>query len=353
MTAPITGPFTVITTRKWPNPGGYEPVIRHDLKTWYRQRRPHNLPLIFTREYKDIIFQNGGREYYQSKAYEKRMGDAATLARVKNKAYSRFVELVKSDQASLGAALGERRKSMEMIANRCLQLHKFVRAVKKFRFGDAAKALGLSKSQIPKGVRGKGKAFASNVLEYSFGWAPLVSDIGNAVDTLQKGVPPPTVRGRASEPWRWSSSTQVGDSTTHIVTQVIKVQYGAKVQVSNPNLFLANQLGFVNPASVVWELIPFSFLVDYVVNVSDFLSSFTDLWGVSLIDPYATETVLTQSNETLSGQFINPPRGWQGDCRIINRRPGPIPGPTIRLQPWSLSPKRALTSVALLLQQLR
>jgi hypothetical protein len=354
MVAPVTGPFSKLVTALMPPNGGYRPVWLHDSKTWYRQRRPYNLPLSFSRERKLISCVNTAREYYQSKAYETRYGNANAKSNAHNEAYTRFIAKIKPDQAELGAALGERKSALEMIAKRGLQFTSFLRAVKRFRFGDAAKALGLSRAQVPKGLRAKGRAFSSNVLEYSFGWAPLVGDIGNAVETLQKGVPPSLVRGRATERFAESFVGLEGVNTkTHTIRQTIGVQYGAKVLVSNPNLFLANQLGFVNPVAVVWELIPFSFLVDYVVNVSDFLNSFTDLWGVSLIDQYATEVISVHSDETLFGPTVTPPRLWTGDTRIVNRWPGAFLPPGLRIQQWSLSPQRATTSIALLLQQLR
>ena len=52
--------------------------------------------------------------------------------------------------------------------------------------------------------------------------------------------------------------------------------------ISSPNSLKANQLGLVNPASVAWELIPFSFLVDWFLPVGKFLESYTDTVGMQL-----------------------------------------------------------------------
>jgi len=355
MTLPITGPFSVLQTTLAPDTGGYRPVWVYDIKTWYRQRRPHNLPLPYGHaSHRVVIVSNASKEYYQTLAYLVRNDFSFLRDHAANKAYSRLVSKLKPDQAQLGAALGERKQSLEMIANRSLQLWKFVRDVKRFRFGDASRTLGLA--SIPKGVRAKGRAFGSNVLEYSFGWAPLVDDIGNAIQTLQKGVPPVAIAGRATERTSGSGTYPEGVNThAYVLNVAYSVHYGMKIKVNNPNLFLANQLGLVNPASVAWELIPFSFVVDYFVNVSKFLESFTDFWGIDVIEPYTTWFVVTSSMERLYGPTIGPPdQAYNGDSRTTTRTPGPISGPTLKVnRPWVLSPKRALTSVALLLQQLR
>lgn len=353
MTLPISGPFT--RTDRWysHNLGGFRAQWGFESRTWYRQRKPYNLPLTYGHSRATVIPLSEpamGKEYYMPLAYLVR-NDFSWLQEIaRNKAYGRFIEQIKPDEAELGAALAERRQSLEMIANRGLQLWKFFRAVKSFRFGDAAKTLGLS--SIPKGVRAKGRAFASNVLEYSFGWAPLIGDIGNSIDILQSGVPPLAVKGSATAPTSgvgfWMEGVNRHDYDLKVFA---RVHYGAKVRINNPNLFLANQLGLINPAAVLWEVVPFSFVVDYFVNVNKFLQSFTDLWGVDLIDPYTTLGMLTQSREMLHGpttQF----QDWVGYSYSRTRTPGPIPGPTLRRAPWKLSPKRATTSIALLLQQL-
>lgn len=56
----------------------------------------------------------------------------------------------------------------------------------------------------------------------------------------------------------------------HLYVKAIPTANGAK------NLFLFQQLGLTNPAAIVWEAIPFSWLVDYFLNISDLIDSFVD-----------------------------------------------------------------------------
>ena len=57
--------------------------------------------------------------------------------------------------------------------------------------------------------------------------------------------------------------------------------------ITNPNLLLANRLGLVNPLSVAWELVPFSFVVDWFSGVGNVLDGYTDLLGLSVVDTYS------------------------------------------------------------------
>lgn len=66
------------------------------------------------------------------------------------------------------------------------------------------------------------------------------------------------------------------------------VKQGATFTLENKNLFLANRLGLVNPAAVAWELVPFSFVVDWFTNFGGYLDGFTDLVGLSYTDAYTT-----------------------------------------------------------------
>lgn len=54
-------------------------------------------------------------------------------------------------------------------------------------------------------------------------------------------------------------------------------------RVGNPILYNLDSLGLINPASVLWERMPLSFVIDYFVNVGDFLSALTAPVGVDFV----------------------------------------------------------------------
>lgn len=165
-------------------------------------------------------------------------------------------------------------------------------------------------------------------------------DIANAVDVLQAPAPPTTVRGRGA-------STDTGNAGR--TSGVCKVQCLTEVSVSSPNLYLANKLGFVNPATFAWELLPFSFLFDWLVPVGNFLSQWTDFVGLSLSNP-ATSTYWTVSERY---QWVNPTGIIHKERMTMSRSQGIS---SYRLTPnrvTGLSASRGLTAVSLLLQSLK
>lgn len=370
MTAPVTGPFTKASSGFGPPTSlGFRPQWLARTQTSRRQRRPYNLPLDFDLFVSRVVksrVEDPSYTTYSESPYVMLANAPDDRSAAYNMAYEKFKDdLGKS--ASLSVSIAERKQAIGMIADRASQLGSFARNLRKLDFAGAAKSLGLDPKQTKKlGLRGNAKAFSSNYLEFHFGWSPLVGDIGNAVNVLQGGVPPARVSGRGSikkrtkvywnpQPpgqgnlpgWNW---------TIHDYKTDCKIV--ADISVSNPNLWLANQLGFVNPATVAWELVPFSFVVDWFVNVSDFLSGYTDMLGLSITrssTTYARNGVFDTSMMTYNSfykRWMGHEKGWL-NTEII-RRSGVGSGPSLRVrQPWRVSPRRGLAAISLLIQQLR
>lgn len=128
---------------------------------------------------------------------------------------------------------------------------------------------------------------AGTVLEYNFGWAPLIGDIFSAFEELSSPLPGGRAYGSAGQGCSWERiQYQSGWSKDYyIYTGSIRYQCYSEVYLSNPNMFLLNQLGLTNPAVVAWELIPFSFLWDWCFDIGNYLESFTDWVGVSVDNP--------------------------------------------------------------------
>jgi hypothetical protein len=164
-------------------------------------------------------------------------------AQAVNKAREKFVSKVRGTPAELAVDFAERRKSIEMIANRARQLYVFARSLKSLRFGDAYRALGVplpSKNDpVWNRLKRRGRDLGSLSLEYKFGWKPLVVDIGNAVETLQKGVPPCYVKTRATVnangSYQVSYDPDSGARGVYNYAATAKAQVSATVWVDNPN----------------------------------------------------------------------------------------------------------------------
>jgi hypothetical protein len=73
--------------------------------------------------------------------------------------------------------------------------------------------------------------------------------------------------------------------------QVIRYRHSVRLQatllLTNPNLGLASRMGLVNPLSIAWEVVPFSFVVDWFLPVGNFLENLTSLAGTVQLEAQA------------------------------------------------------------------
>lgn len=229
-------------------------------------------------------------------------GATETLARelitpeLRNKALAKFRKDIRDGNAALGVTLGQWRQSSDMIVGRAKWAHgKLTR--------DESKARKIGKMHF-RNARQKRLAVADFHLETIFGWQPLFTDIFAALSIATGGVRSglTVVRGASQGP----VSKLVKDGTdTRSYVGYVRVCHAAVSEVSNPNAYLATKLGLINPALVVWDIIPWSWVVGMFVNANEMISSLTEDLGVTYHDYSQTETMGLW--EELSRRYTSPP----------------------------------------------
>lgn len=176
-----------------------------------------------------------------------------------------------------GTFIGELGEAVRMIKSPAKSLRKGM-----LRYLDAVK------KRIPKRSRRSdaNRIVADTWLEYSFGWIPLTNDIGDAIDVVNRlGLLPYkdlTLRavGKQSTTIVGSSSQTIGASAPFLlgirnIETEGKVRYIAGVRIDRSNYSGWKRLGLA-PSDFLptaWNLLPFSFLVDYFTNVGDVITA--------------------------------------------------------------------------------
>jgi len=323
-------------------------------RRWHRQGKPYNIPLPFSFEFRRVLANTSVDPAYTGSA----PGFYANGRQLSyNKAYAKLVEQL-GDQSQWGVNIAEQKQGLDMIVKRSSQMVSFIRDLRKLDFASAAKTLQMAYNPITKGkfsggVRGHSKSFANNFLEYHFGWEPLMQDVHAAVHSFINPHLPfkRRIRGRGTSFGGISyPPNTVGPFTSGMTTnELCKTLLVCDVEVTNHNLHLASQLGLVNPLSVAWELLPFSFVVDWWANVGQVLASYTDFAGTQTTG--GSTTALDSCKSTVVAYF-GPYQSYE--LVLCSRTIGSISGPSLALKPFKgLSPVRGLTAISLLVQQLR
>lgn len=137
------------------------------------------------------------------------------------------------------------------------------------------------------------RAVSENWLALQYGWKPLLDDIHGLFETLVNGYVKGThvykVRAlsrswRDDKLFRQSLITGSPARTTTEVTQLqecrIVLRYRVRSQLTN---FLA-QTGFLNPINLAWEVLPYSFVIDWLLPIGPWLESMSNFLGCEFID---------------------------------------------------------------------
>jgi hypothetical protein len=332
-----------VTIYSLPTDWGYRSLMFDKGKQWEVQRPPYRDPLPFIcsvrRVLADTEFPSNGVS--MAPGYD----DSLTVLAY-NKAYDKLKDRI-GDNAAWAVNLAEWKQSVSTIEKRGLQLLAFTRKLKRFDFFGAANELGLGRP--PRGVSRR-KQFSNNFLEFHFGWEPAIKDIGSSIKILESDFGSKAVKGRATSETLYPYTTGSGSGFySQLVKFTSHVTIGADVRISNPNLNLASQMGFINPLTVAWELVPFSFVVDWFVNVGAVLGACTDFAGMSLERKY-----VTRFQETSNQEVWGYGRHQHSVGYYTRRSVGSIPGPTLAVRPFKgFSAVRGATAIALLVQQLK
>lgn len=200
---------------------------------------------------------------------------------VKADALSRLYGKIVDQKVNLAMFFAERQSALDMIADKATRIFNAYRNVRRGNVRRAMRNLGISNGKVPRSKQASGQW-----LELQYGWLPLVSDIYGLAQLPGIDIPV-SVRGRATQVL--SGKTRTGPGFHR---RVIKAQWLADMKISSTALAYANNLGLINPATVAWELVPFSFVLDWFLPVGDYLDSLTAKVGVNLSNISYTEKVV-------------------------------------------------------------
>lgn len=196
---------------------------------------------------------------------------------LRNEVIARCMNRIGSQKAELGATLAEARKTIDMIAGSSITLLSAYRAARRGNWRQVLKLLGS-----PPGRKNRFGGIPNRWLEYQYGWRPLMGDIHGTYQVFQELMrpdPPLLLHAKSVKSKRSSGSSH--DDTYDIVWQ-FNERHICRVDafIEQSRLRTASQLGLIDPLSIGWELVPFSFLLDWFMPVGNVLSAISASAGL-------------------------------------------------------------------------
>lgn len=192
--------------------------------------------------------------------------------------------------------LAEINSSILMATRRCQQIVDICKSLKKGHVGDAlSKSTGMYGASAKAAATMKGSAaerkrsLSNAYLEHAFGWAPIAEDLKNLCEVIGQDFGSGPVRARAVDA---RDFTQKSGSVDISGAVSVRCEVGGLVVATNPNLFLANQLGVANPGVLAWDLLPGSFMFDWFLPVGRYLRSLSNEFGADIHGSYKTISVI-------------------------------------------------------------
>lgn len=285
-------------------------------------------------------------------------------------AYSR----VSAPEIASLVTLAEAHKSVQLIGDTARKLANAYLAVRKGRPKAAVEAaLGRKFKSAP--VRNSLDATSNKWLEYRYGWGPLMLDVSGTLQAVAKGEfkqpPRQTARGfrNLTERTTWLDGNFYKPvNTNHQGAYQFRYEQADTVTIRSyilytvaGNLQRINDFGFLAFPSSAWELIPFSFVVDWFTPVGDWLQAFDPKVGVvQLASGYTLrrETTLSrvihayQSPPDTDGHKYRPIVSAVGHADVLKvtdlTRVVPLGFPALPPIDVKINVKRAIDSLALL-----
>lgn len=189
---------------------------------------------------------------------------------------------VQSVGTDLAELLATRKDTIDMVSARLMQIARGAQQIKRGQFKRAAQTFGIRK---PKKLEKNN--FPGNWLEYQYGWAPLISDVYTLlVEEALKAPPavPITTILRDKQTFaEWYLSGDYREFSRRNVTMDITYRFKTLLRPNATVLSAASQSGLTNPALLAWNLLPYSFVVDWFYPVGDMLEALGSLHGIDVV----------------------------------------------------------------------
>lgn len=257
-------------------------------------------------------------------------------------------------KAQVYVTLAEAIKSFNLLASTVGDLAAAARSLKHGNFRLAAKWLGLKDT----------KGLSKRILEVNYGWAPLVYEAIGAKEILDMYLNGSPLVVSARRTIKTSQTLTNGGflyrpdgAKNWFNNQKLRTTCGLTAVIDDKYKRIANQAGAFNPVQLGWELLPWSFIIDWVLPVGDFIEAMQAPVGLKFLTGYQSTVVEHEfecEGAPLPVGAIGQPGKYSGKGYVFQRsalNAWPRPLPLYVKSPFKT--RNAINALALIRQLIR
>lgn len=264
-------------------------------------------------------------------------------------------EKIYGSDFNLSVFLGEGHQTLELIADSATRVYNSLRHLKRGDVVGAAKSLvngtttGLRTHSMRRHAT---QTMSQNWLELQYGWMPLLGDTYGAATSLAHMTKAPfqthyTVR-KTREKVEWQTgggSTPTDARYTYGFRTTQRVALTVIIR-ERPSSFYA--LGLKNPEIVAWELMPWSFVIDWFLPIGQYLDARAA--ASSIAGTWITSNKIHGVYLGVKGHLGSAGAYWRRGTfeRIVSSTPPVVPLPNFKSLDKALSWKHCVNALALL-----
>lgn len=171
------------------------------------------------------------------------------------------------------------------------------------------------RSQRTSSLQNASAKWSNDYLALQFGWLPLLSDIQELCNLEVPSLVPYKISRTYLNKGSGLHPAGLADGSKILTDWSSRESVTCKGKLSFESIPAGQFFGLQNPWLIAWELMPWSFVIDWVLPVGKWLEYQETLRGVKIIDPSITRTRVvtytTRSQIKPSSAYIGKNRiGW-------------------------------------------
>lgn len=239
------------------------------------------------------------------------VGNRTIIANLINRTNSEIAVKARKQKISLGESLVDIDKTIMLVAFTGIRLYYAFHHLRRGDIGKALEALNILSLRDRRGrLVEKASSLESKWLALRYGWLPLAYDIHDGMSLVNQRFSQNTDHFKVTRNTReylpffghlWNLNDSPWQGVNIGYTSQVDIHQGYRLKVKDATLTYLTSLGLENPLYIAWQALPYSFVLDWLIPVSDWLSALSAPLGLEFVDGYRSIHVEHRSTWKLSG----------------------------------------------------